>query len=117
MEKKLRRFKTEIKDDQIKSKKFVFQIDPENIDFVDSLSYENKNILINQLITNYKEGVYTAKTPASGTTILKYAIIIFLISVVAVPLFIYLVNISMHATDKNYKLYQGGFEKLFKTSY
>jgi ATP-dependent Zn protease len=115
LERNFKKFKITSNETEIKSKKFVFQINPENIKFVDSLSYEDKNIIINQLITNYKDGTYTSNKPQTSTMILKYVISISVIFIILIPVLFFLLNSSMNATKTNYKMYQGGFEKLFKT--
>lgn len=45
------------RDDFVQStKKFVFQIYPENVKFIESLSYQEKQLIINELISNHLKG-------------------------------------------------------------
>jgi hypothetical protein len=110
---KQRTYVGNVQETEDKPKKFVFQVYPENIDYVESLSYEEKNDLINHLLTNYKEGRYNENAFYDRAVILKYVSIIIITLILLVPIFIYFLNISLNMTESNYKIYQSGFEKLF----
>jgi hypothetical protein len=96
-----------------KPKKFVFQIYPENIDYVDSLSYEEKHELINQLLSNYRESFYPNNRPQINTERLTKTVTAIVIFSIAIPLFLFLLNVSLDITRSNYRIFQGNFEKLF----
>ena len=103
-----------IQENEEKPKKFVFQIYPENIDYVDSLSYEEKHDLINQLLTNYREGFYTEDNSETKTQKLTKTLTVIIILLIAIPVLLFFLNISLDMTKNNYRIFQGNFEKLFR---
>jgi len=104
-------------DSKDKPKKFVFQIYPENIGYIDSLSYEEKHVLINQLISDYREN--SLKKNFSHTKNKKYSklIISTVVILLMIPVILLIINISLKLTNSNYRIYQGNFEKLFNNRY
>jgi len=103
-----------IQETEEKPKKFVFQIYPENIDYIDSLSYEEKHDLVNQLLTNYREGLYTKDDFQTGKQKLIKSIINFILLIIIIPILFYFLNVSLNVTKNNYRIFQGNFEKLFR---
>jgi len=95
------------------SKKFVFQVNTENIDFVERLSYQEKNDLINYLIKNYRFANASQKKKTEESAFIKKCVIIFLAITVGLPLIIYLTGLSFSLTKTNYTYMQKNFEKLF----
>ncbi|MDD3013775.1 MAG: hypothetical protein PHC34_08750 [Candidatus Gastranaerophilales bacterium] len=111
---KQRTYSGNVQDDKNKPKKFVFQIYPENIDYIDSLPYEEKHDLINQLLTNYREGFYTEDNSKTGTQKLTNTVRNFILLIIIIPVLLYLLNVSLNVTKNNYRIFQGNFEKLFR---
>ena len=59
-----------------KSKKFVFQLYDENIDFVERLSYQEKNDILNHLLNDYRiSNIYGKKLVKKASNIKKSFII------------------------------------------
>lgn len=96
-----------------KTKKFVFQIEPENINFVEGLSYQEKNDLVNYLLANYKLSSYYNRKKGENIKFAKKAAWIFLAVAVGIPLIIYISSISLKMTKHSYVDMQKNFEKLF----
>jgi len=96
-----------------KSKKFVFRLYSDNIDFVETLSYQEKNDLVNQLLDDYRGAAIYNKKVNKNISLTKKAVIIFLAIVVGIPLLIYLTSISLDLTKSSYTEMQKNFEKLF----
>lgn len=95
------------------SKKFVFQLHSENKDFIERLTYQQKNDLVNYLIHNYRLTSYNDQMLKKNINAAKKAAIIFLAIVVGIPLIIYVASISLSLTKSSYVDMQKNFEKLF----
>ena len=96
-----------------KSKKFVFQVYSDNVDFIESLSYQEKNDLANQLFNDYRISSVINQKFNRSINIAKKSVAIFLAVVIGIPLLIYLVSISLDFTKSSYFKMQQNFEKLF----
>lgn len=108
-------FKQNLTEDSnvIKPKKFVFQIYPENIEYIENLSFEEKNDLINNMINEYRNRKDEDYTKEQRIKIFKSIFITFLTIIVAVPLIIFLINASFTVTKSSY----GEMQKNFTTLY
>ncbi|MEI8389628.1 MAG: hypothetical protein WCG23_07045 [bacterium] len=96
-----------------KSKKFVFQLYDENIDFVESLSYQEKNDILNQLLNDYRlSNIYGKKLVKKASNI-KKSVIIFFAVIIGIPLILYLISLSLNLTKSSYTQMQNNFSKLF----
>ncbi len=99
--------------EEYETKKFVFHIYDENIDFVESLPSNQKNVLINQLIYDYRvEDIKNKKSNELRKFYKKTAMAILLV-VIGVPLFLMLINFSLNVTLNSYSQMQNNFQKLF----
>lgn len=95
------------------SKKFVFQVYPNNVEFVETLSYQEKNDLINYLLNDYKNySVYKQKY-SKDVDFIKKIVAVVLAIIVGVPLLVYLAGVSFELTNHSYENMQKNFEKLF----
>lgn len=99
-----------------KPKKFVFLIEPENIQFIESLSYQDKQDVINELISNYQNNrSYSEKTEADSEWLKKF--IAFAIAVVVgIPLLLVLLSFSLNLTKDSYMYMQTNFEKVYPST-
>ena len=104
---------TGIDNQEQKFKKFVFQIYPENIHYIESLPYQKKHDLINHLIKSYRKKEYSAYEEVQGFSNVKKTIVIILALIIGIPLFLYIANISLILTKNSYMDMQKKFEKLF----
>ncbi len=100
-------------DDINKSKKFVFHIASEHIDFIESLSFQEKHNLINYLITDYRNNNLLNKKTIDPEKI-KKGIIIIITILVGIPLIFFLINTSLSLTMSGYLEMQRNFEKIIK---
>lgn len=102
------------KDDLIQNpKKFVFQIAPENVEYVESLEYYEKQELINYLISLYKNGLLENEQKKISNLLIKKIIIITIAILLGIPLLFYLVNMSFSLTKSSYTDMQSNFQRLF----
>lgn len=96
-----------------KSKKFVFRVYSDNVDFIESLSYQEKNDLVNQLFNDYRISSVINQKFNRSINIAKKSVFIFLAVVMGIPMIIYLASISLDFTKASYVEMQQNFEKLF----
>jgi len=94
-------------------KKFVFQIYPENVKFIETLSYQEKQDFINHLISESRNEINEKYKYKQHFNWVKNAIIIVVLILVGIPLLFYLASISLNVTKTNYSEMQSNFEKLF----
>ena len=94
-------------------KKFVFQIYPENVKFIESLSYQEKQDLINHLISESRNEINEKYKYKQHFNWVKKAIITVILILIGIPLLFYLASISLNVTKTNYSEMQSNFEKLF----
>ncbi|MEI7475049.1 MAG: hypothetical protein WCK67_09760 [bacterium] len=96
-----------------KSKKFVFMIYSDNIAPIESLTYDEKNILVNELLTDYfkEKNISTLSRLKleNAQNQLKKVIL----TIIAIPLIFALISGSIYLTKKSYIDMQRKFEKLF----
>jgi hypothetical protein len=94
-------------------KKFVFQVYDDNIDYVENLSFQDKNDLINTLISNYIVESSESKASKKQFKSIKKSVFIILALIIGIPLIIYMAAVSLHMTKESYLYMQHNFEKLF----
>ncbi len=115
MKKLVNNVKNQNESDEInKSKKFVFHIDNEHIDFIESLSFQEKHTLINYLITDYKNNNNSIIKKSIDFKKIKKVMLIAFVVFVGVPLLIFLINTSLNLTISGYLEMQRNFEKIIK---
>ena len=96
-----------------KPKKFVFQIFPENIDYIESLTYQEKQDFINGLISEYRDRENKYYQDEADYSRLKKIIIYALSIIVGIPLLLIMINFSLDITKNSYLDMQRKFEKLY----
>jgi len=94
-------------------KKFVFRIYDENIDLIETMSSDEKNDFINNLIDSYRDSDDKAAKKEKLINLCKKTAIGIILTVIGLPLFILLVNFSFDLTLNSYSKMQKNFEKLF----
>lgn len=95
-------------------KKFVVVIYPENVDFMEQLSYEEKNDLINELIIEYRTEEKLSKKSYFELEKLRNNMKKTVLIIVAIPLIIALLSVSLYLTKNSYVNMQRNFESLFE---
>ena len=97
-----------------KFKKFVFKINPEYIDLIEQLSYDERHIFINEMLEDYiqrdREYEHTEKLTAK----VKMVIFSIVFMIIGIPMLVWMFNMSLDATHDNYKDMQNNFIKLYK---
>ena len=95
-------------------KKFVIYIDEENIDYISSLSIQERKDIINSILRE-QDDIRLAKREYERRKKLVVHLLIGIITfVICIPLLYAIVNTCLEATIDNYKRSQYNFEVLYK---
>ena len=98
-------------DGNIKYSKYVIYIDPQNVDFIDSLTVKEHKNLINKILREQDD---IAITKQRINTIIKHAIVAILTITLSIPVIYWTINASLEATINNYRRSQTIFQTLYK---
>lgn len=94
-------------------KKFVFQIYPDNVKFIETLSYQEKQDLINYLISKSRQEINEERKYKTYLRLIKKIFTFLLVAIIGIPLFLYFASVSLDLTKASYSEMQKNFEKLF----
>ncbi len=95
-------------------KKFVIYIDEENIDYISSLSIQERKDVINSILREQDDIRIAKREDARRKKLITHLLIGIITFVVCIPLLYMLVNKCLEATIANYKRSQYNFEVLYK---
>ena len=101
-------------DDNVKYSKYVIYIDPENTDFIESLTVKERKNLINRIIREQDDIAITKRRLAKLQTIFKHVIIAVITVAIAIPITYWTINTSLEATINNYRRSKTVFKSLYK---
>ena len=101
-------------DDNVKYSKYVIYIDPENTDFIESLTVKERKNLINRIIREQDDIAITKRRLAKLQTIFKHVIIAVITVAIAIPITYWTINASLEATINNYRRSKTVFKSLYK---
>jgi hypothetical protein len=101
-------------DDNVKYSKYVVYIDPENTEFIESLTVKERKNLINRILKEQDNIVITQKRLNSIQTYIKHAIVAILTVAIATPIIYFTINASLEATINNHRRSQTIFKTLYK---
>lgn len=95
-------------------KKYVIYVEPDNIDFIDSLSIKDRKKLINKVLHEQDEASRKRREMRERAKFTKQIVIMVLTVTIALPIFFVLLNKSIEITILNYQQAQQNFVKLYK---
>lgn len=95
-------------------KKFVIYIEPENLDFIESLSIKERKKVINRVLHYEDENIRQKKERRERAKFTNQVIIMVVTVVLSLPIFFMLLNKSIELTILNYQQAQQNFVKLYK---
>ena len=101
-------------DNNIKYSKYVIYIDPENKDFIESLTVKERKNLINRILREQDNITVTKKRLILVQTMLKHIIIAVITLAISVPIVYWTINASLEASINNYRKSQTLFQTLYK---
>ncbi len=100
-------------DENVKYSKYVIYIDPENTDFIESLTVKERKNLINKILREQDDIAITKKRFNMLQAIIKHSIIAIITIAISVPVIYYTINASLEASINNYR----NSKSIFKTLY
>ncbi len=101
-------------DDNVKYSKYVIYINPENKEFIDSLTVKERKNLINRIIREQDDISITRKRLGLIQTIIKHSIVAIITIAIAIPVTYWAINASLEASINNYRRSQTIFKTLYK---
>mgnify|MGYP001026852032 CR=1 FL=1 len=101
-------------DGNVKYSKYVIYIDPQNVDFIDSLTVKERKNLINGILRQQDDIAITKKRFKTINTVIKHAVAAILTITVSIPVIYWTINASLEATINNYRRSQTMFQTLYK---
>lgn len=101
-------------DANVKYSKYVIYIDPENKDFIDSLTVKERKNLINRILRQQDDIAITKRRLGIVQTVIKHTIIAVITIAIAVPVVYLTINASLEATINNYRRSQSIFQTLYR---
>lgn len=99
---------------KINCKKYVVYISPNNVDFVDNLSLDERTEFINKIIEEKQSSDAKMQKLQKQKTYYKHLMIVCLTVIISFPLLFFAVNKSLQITITNYQQSQQNFQKLYK---
>ena len=101
-------------DNNVKYSKYVIYIDPENKEFIDSLTVKERKNLINRIIREQDDIAITKRRLGTVQTIIKHIIIAIITVAISIPVIYVSINASLEATINNHRRSQNLFQTLYK---
>lgn len=101
-------------DDNVKYSKYVIYIDPENAEFIESLTVKERKNLINRILREQDDIAITKKRLGFIQTIIKHTVVAIITISVAIPIIYWTINASLEASINNYRRSQTIFKTLYK---
>ena len=101
-------------DDNVKYSKYVIYVDPENTDFIESLTVKERKNLINRILREQDDIALTKKRLGLVQAIIKHSIIAVITISIAIPVVYWTVNASLEASINNYRRSQTLFKTMYK---
>ena len=101
-------------DNNTKYSKYVIYIDPENKDFIESLTVKERKNLINRILKEQDDIAITKKRLNLLHTLIKHSIVAIITVAIAIPIIYTTINASLEASINNYRRSQGLFQTLYR---
>ncbi len=101
-------------DKNVKYSKYVIYIDPQNVDFIESLTVKERKNLINGILRQQDDIAITKLRFKVIQTIIRHVIITVLTVAISIPVVYYAINASLEATINNHRRAQTNWQTLYK---
>lgn len=96
------------------AKKYVIYIEPENIDFMEKLSLDERKVVINNMIKEHTQNLFAQNKEKAREKFMRHAVIATLTVILGFPILFFIVNKSVEITIANYKIAQENFIRLYR---
>ncbi len=103
-------------DGNVKYSKYVMYIDPQNVDFIESLTVKERKNLINKILKEQNDIAITKQRFRMVQTVIKHAVVAILTVAISIPIIYITINASLEASINNYRRSQSMFQTLYKQS-
>ena len=97
-----------------KYSKYVIYIDPENVDFIESLTVKERKNLVNGILKQQGDIAMTKQRFKIIQAVLLHIIIAIITVTISIPVLYYMINISLEASIDNYRRSQTNFQTLYR---
>ena len=101
-------------DGNVKYSKYVIYIDPQNVDFIESLTVKERKNLINNILREQDDVGITRKKFRMVQTIIKHTIIAILTITISIPVIYWAINASLEASINNHRRAETNWGTLYK---
>ena len=101
-------------DKNVKYSKYVIYIDPQNVNFIESLTVKERKNLINGILRQQDDIAITKLRFKVIQTIIRHVIITVLTVAISIPVVYYAINASLEATINNHRSAQTNWQTLYK---
>lgn len=98
-------------DGNVKYSKYVIYVDPENTEFIDSLTVKERKNLINRILREQDDIAITKRRLNLVQTIIKHSVVAIITIAVSIPIVYHVINASLEASINNHRR----TESMFKT--
>lgn len=101
-------------DGNVKYSKYVMYIEPQNVDFIESLTVKERKNLINKILKEQNDIAITRQRFRMVQTVIKHAVVAILTIAISIPIIYITINASLEASINNYRRSQSMFQTLYK---
>lgn len=101
-------------DNNTKYSKYVIYIDPENTEFIESLTVKERKNLINKILREQDSIITTKNRFNTFKSVVKHTIVAVITIAISLPILYFLVNASLETTITNYQRSKSNFKMLYK---
>ncbi len=106
--------KNNLGENQPNSKKYVIYIDSENVDFIESLSINERKTIINDILKEQDIVIKKQRQNEARNRYIKHLTVASFTFIICFPLLFILVNKSLEVSINNYQTSRENFVKLYK---
>lgn len=96
------------------SKKYVIYVNPENINFMENLSANERKEIVNKILREQDEVVAKLRAVERRKVYIRHLIVAVITFIIGFPLLFLIVNKSVEVTVSNYKQAQKNFINLYR---
>lgn len=96
------------------SKKYVIYVESENIGFMDSLSANDRKLIINKILKDQNEEAIKRKQIEAKQRFFAHSLVVAFTVIISFPIMFYAVNKATEVTIDNYKQAKENFSKLYR---
>lgn len=101
-------------DENVKYSKYVVYIDPENTEFIESLTVKERKNLINKILREQDDVMLTKRRFNTVQAVIKHTIVAIITVAIAIPIIYATINASLEASIDNYRRSKSMFNTLYK---